>query len=233
MRIVYLHGFASGPLSNKAQFFRARFEELGVPVEIPQLDEGHFETLTVSGQLEVIDRAVIPSRDEVALAPRERVSKMNASSPTDRVTLMGSSLGGYLAALYASLHPENVDRLVLLAPAFQFPSRWRKRFAGEELAEWLRTGRRNFYHYSFKADRPLGYPFVEDAVQYEDEPDFPQPALILHGTRDDVVPAEVSEQFARHHPNVRVCLVESGHELTDVLDTLWLETAGFLEFQIR
>lgn len=219
MRIVYLHGFASGPLSNKAQFFRARFEELGVPVEIPQLDEGHFDTLTVTGQLAVIDHAVVQNRDR-------------KGAGGDPVTLMGSSLGGYLAALYASRYPENVDRLVLLAPAFQFPSRWRKRFAGQELAEWQRTGWKNFYHYSFKGDRPLGYQFVEDAVQYEDEPDFRQPALILHGTRDDVVPVEVSEQFALHRPNVRVCLVESGHELTDVLDKLWLETAAFLKFQI-
>jgi pimeloyl-ACP methyl ester carboxylesterase len=226
MRIVYLHGFASGPLSNKAQFFRARFEELGVPVEVPRLDEGDFETLTVTSQLGVIDRAV-RSGDPLGIWQAAR-----PPAPQGPVTLIGSSLGGYLAALYASRHPENVDRLVLLAPAFQFPSRWRKRFAGQELAEWQRTGRKNFYHYSFKGDRPLGYQFVEDAVQYEDEPDFGQPALIFHGTRDDVVPAEVSEQFALHHPNVRVCLVESGHELTDVLDKLWLETAAFLRFQI-
>jgi hypothetical protein len=225
MRIVYLHGFASGPLSNKAQFFRARFEELGIPVEIPQLDEGNFESLTVTGQLGVIDRAVRNGLVGQAVLPP-------AISSTDPVTLMGSSLGGYLAALYASRYPENVDRLVLLAPAFQFPSRWRNRFAGQELAEWQRTLRKSFYHYSFKGDRPLGYQFVEDAVQYEDEPDFRQPALIFHGTRDDVVPAEVSEQFALHHLNVRLCLVESGHELTDVLDKLWLETASFLRFQI-
>ncbi len=117
-------------------------------------------------------------------------------------------------------------------PPFNFLRAGASRFAGQELAEWQRTGRKNFYHYSFKGDRPLGYQFVEDAVQYEDEPDFRQPALILHGTRDEVVPAEVSEQFALHHPNVRVCLVESGHELTDVLDKLWLETAAFLQFQI-
>jgi pimeloyl-ACP methyl ester carboxylesterase len=227
MRIVYLHGFASGPMSNKAQFFRARFEELGISVEIPQLDEGNFETLTVTGQLAVIGRAVVQNRDRSANQNRDR-----QGAAADPVTLMGSSLGGYLAALYASRYPQNINRLVLLAPAFQFPSRWRKRFAGAELAEWQDTGRKTFYHYSFKGDRPLGYQFVEDAVQYEDEPDFRQPALILHGTRDDVVPAEVSEQFALHHLNARVCLVESGHELTDVLDKLWLETAAFLRFQV-
>ncbi len=209
MRIVYLHGFASGPQSSKAQFFRARFEERGVPFEIPQLDEGNFETLTVSGQLAVIDRAV----------------------HGEPVTLMGSSLGGYLAALYASRHA-NIEKLVLLAPAFQFPSRWRKRY-GPDLEEWRRTGSKSFYHYGFKSDRPLSYRFVEDAVQYEDEPDVTQPVLILHGTRDEVVPPEVSLEFARRHPNATVQLLESGHELTDVLETLWNETSQFLGFQKR
>ena len=36
------------------------------------------------------------------------------------LVLMGSSLGGYLAALYAARHPSSVDRLILLAPAFRF-----------------------------------------------------------------------------------------------------------------
>ncbi len=145
---------------------------------------------------------------------------------------MGSSLGGYLAAAYAARH-ENIEKLVLLAPAFQFPSRWRARFEGEEMAEWKRRGSKPFYHYAFKAEEPLGYQFVEDAAQYEDEPDFRQPALILHGTRDDVVPPQVTVQFAASHVNATVHLLESGHELTDVMDKLWNETATFLEFQIR
>jgi len=208
MRIVYLHGFASGPQSSKAQFFRAKFAGHGIDCEIPQLDEGDFESLTVTGQLRVVDRAV----------------------HGDRVVLMGSSLGGYLAACYAARH-SNVDRLILLAPAFQFPSRWRKRFAGAELDEWKRTGGKSFYHYAFKGDRRLGYRFVEDAAYYEDEPDFQQPALLIHGKRDDVVPPEVSEAFVRSHPNAQLRQVDSGHELTDVMDTLWAETSQFLRFQ--
>jgi len=104
-RVVYLHGFASSPLSGKAQFFRRKFEALGIAMEIPQLDEGRFEELTISSQLAVIERAV---GEQPAI-------------------LIGSSLGGYLAALYASRHPSRVSKLVLLAPAFQFPRRWRER----------------------------------------------------------------------------------------------------------
>ena len=206
---VYLHGFASSPQSSKAQYFRQRFADRGVDLQIPQLDEGNFEALTVTSQLRVIDRTV---KGEPAI-------------------LIGSSLGGYLAALYAE-HHLNIERLVLLAPAFEFPRRWWNQFSLDDLARWKRDGTRNFYHYAYREDRPLGYQFVEDAARYEqDQQDFWQPALILHGIGDPVVPAEVSRRFAQRHANVKLCLIDAGHELTDVLDRLWVETAMFLGFQ--
>jgi len=36
-RLIYLHGFASGPGSHKAQLFRRRFAERGVRLEVPDL----------------------------------------------------------------------------------------------------------------------------------------------------------------------------------------------------
>src|ERR1700684_3621098 len=101
MRIVYLHGFASSPESGKARFFAQKFGELGAPFVAPQLDQGDFEGLTITGQLKVVEKAV---GDEPAV-------------------VMGSSLGGYLAALFAARSVQ-VEKLVLLAPAFQFPTRW-------------------------------------------------------------------------------------------------------------
>lgn len=208
MRIVYLHGFASSPQSGKARFFAGKFETLGVPFTAPQLDEGNFEGLTISGQLKVVERAV----------------------GQDRVVLMGSSLGGYLAALYAARSVQ-IDKLVLLAPAFRFPTRWRARYSAEDLELWRKKGAIPFFHYGFNAERGLGYQIVEDALKYEDEPAFKQPALVLHGRKDEVVPAALSEAFAEGRPNVELRLFDSGHELTDVLDELWASTAPFLEFQ--
>jgi len=208
MRIVYLHGFASSPESGKARFFAGKFRELGVPFTAPHLDEGNFEGLTISGQLRVIEKAV-------------------GGEP---VVLMGSSLGGYIAALYAARSVQ-VDKLVLLAPAFHFPTRWRARYSAEELELWRRGGTIPFFHYGFKEERGLGFQIVEDARKYEDEPAFRQPALVLHGRKDDVVPAELSKAFAEGHPNVTLRLFDSGHELTDVLEELWAETATFLKFQ--
>jgi pimeloyl-ACP methyl ester carboxylesterase len=141
---------------------------------------------------------------------------------------MGSSLGGYIAALYAARHRE-VEKLVLLAPAFQFPTRWRARYSEQELERWKGLGAIPFFHYGHKEERRLGFQIVADAAQYEDEPAFVQPALVLHGLGDEVVPAGLSKGFAARHTNVRLHLVDSGHELTDVLGELWSETAGFLE----
>ena len=114
--VLYLHGFASSPKSSKARYFHDRFTELGHPVEILDLAGGDFEHLTVSGQLRTIERAA---------AGRG-------------VTLIGSSLGGYLAALYAARHPE-VDRLVLMAPAFRFPVHWPATLGTQRMEEWARS----------------------------------------------------------------------------------------------
>ena len=211
MRVVYLHGFASSPQSSKAQFFARKFSEAGVSFEAPALDGGDFEKLTITGQLEVVGRAVERARSE----PGE-------------VTLMGSSLGGYLAALYAGQHPTQVGKLILLAPAFHFLERWRKRLRPEEFDAWQRQGWAPIYHFGAKREMRLGRQFLEDGATYPAEPEFPQPALILHGRSDPVVPYEVSSQYALAHPRARLVPLDSGHELTDVLDALWAATAEFL-----
>jgi pimeloyl-ACP methyl ester carboxylesterase len=205
MNLIYLHGFASGPQSNKAQFFRRRFEELGIGMQIPDLSEGNFEGLTISGQLRVIER--IAAGDDVGL--------------------MGSSMGGYLAALYAARHPE-VTNLVLLAPAFGFARRWPLMLGEEKVAEWRRTRWLPVYHYGDKMERRVGYELLEDAGHYEDYPDISQPALVFHGRQDDVVPVEYSEEFAARHPRVTLRVMESGHELINVLEEMWVEIVVYL-----
>jgi hypothetical protein len=43
-----------------------------------------------------------------------------------------------------------------------------------------------------------------------------------------VVPAAASVEFARSHANVTLRLLQSGHELTDVLELMWDEVGPFL-----
>jgi predicted esterase YcpF (UPF0227 family) len=92
--ILYLHGFASGPFSSKARYFHRYLTDRGALVQVPDLAAGDFEHLTITGQLAVARRFL-------------------TGGP---VCLIGSSMGGYLAALLAARHAE-IERLVLLAPA--------------------------------------------------------------------------------------------------------------------
>jgi len=204
-RYVYLHGFASSPNSRKAQFFAERFRELGIGLEVPDLAEGDFRNLTLTAQLKVIARA---SREEP-------------------VSLIGSSMGGYLAALYAARHRE-VEKLVLLAPAFSFASRWPETLGHPAMEQWKRTNTLEVFHYSQGRPVELGYQLIEDAQQYEAYPDFPQPALIFQGRNDTVVPPEYAETFAARHGNATLRLLDSDHDLVNVLDEMWRGTENFL-----
>lgn len=205
IRTIYLHGFASGPSSAKARYFLQCLTPAGISLEVPDLARGSFEKLTIASQLAVIQ--------EIA---------------GDRpIALVGSSLGGYLAALYAARHP-SVERLVLLAPAFGFARRWTERLGAAGVEQWRRTGWIEVFHYGEHRNCRLGHQFLEDAARYEPAPDFRQPALIFHGIHDDVVPHSASEAFARTHPNARLELLDSGHELLDVLDRIAPPIEAFL-----
>ena len=203
LRYLYLHGFASGPLSHKAQFFREKLAAAGVTLEIPSLDEGDFEHLTITRQLAFVTRLL---KDEPAV-------------------LIGSSMGGYLAALYASRHPE-VARMVLLAPAFGFGARWTETFGADKVAEWRSRGTAEVYHYATRDMRPLAVDLLDDSARHPGYPACAQPALIFHGVRDTVVPIAASERWATENPRARLIPLESGHELLDVLDTIWEQGRG-------
>ena len=204
-RFVYLHGFASSPSSRKARFFEERFRELGIGLQIPDLAEGDFRNLTLTAQLKVVAR----------ICGRGAVS------------LIGSSMGGYLAALYAARHTE-VQKLVLLAPAFSFASRWPETLGEQAMEQWKRTNTLEVFHYSEGHEVELGYQLIEDAQQYEAYPDVTQPCLIFQGRNDTVVPPIYAEMFAARHPNADLRLMDSDHDLVNVLDEMWRETEKFL-----
>lgn len=205
LRFVYLHGFASSPRSTKARLFAERFAALGLRLELPELDEGNFANLTISGQLAVVERTF-------------------AGAPG---VILGSSLGGYLAALYAARHPE-VTHAILLAPAFGFAKIWAEELGPERVAEWERTGTIPQLHYGLNQEVALGWQLMEDARRYEDEPAVLQPTLIYHGLHDDVVPVELSRNYARTRTSADLREVDSGHELLNVVDEMWAGIAGFL-----
>jgi hypothetical protein len=206
VKFLYLHGFASGPQSGKASFFREKLAAEGIELHIPDLSEGDFEHLTTSKQLRVIER----------------------ESGGDPCVLIGSSMGGYLAARYAELHPGQVSHVLLLAPAFWLAQRWGNSIGPDAMQEWQRTGVREFFHYGFNRPMPVHWDLIADGLTHPGAPDFKQPGRIFHGTKDDVVPAVFSEDFAGNRPNVKLRLLDSDHQLTDQVETIWSESRDFL-----
>lgn len=208
MRLLYLHGFASGPRSYKGVKLQERFATRGIAVELPSLRLPSFERPRVSIMIDAITQSL-----------RER---------DERAVLIGSSLGGLVAA-HVALRTERVAALVLLAPAFGMAQRWRDRLGDEGLAKWRQNEWLPVFDFAEKRDAGIDIGFLDDALALL--PELPQPRCpitIVHGSHDDVVPVAQSETFVAAVPHARLTIVDDGHELGHSLDTIEHETTAVL-----
>lgn len=205
--ILYLHGFASGPSSAKGRAFEELFGRIGVALHRVDLTPGAdgFERSTPLTML---------SEAEKALAA------------TGARAVMGSSLGGYLAALLASRHT-SVERLVLLAPAFRLFERWRARLTPTQVEAWKAEGLWVDHHVTGDRRR-LGYRFLEDAEALPAFPEVRVPALCFAGRRDETVPLEDVAAFVNRTPGARLVALDDGHELVASVPRIFDETRAFL-----
>ena len=203
--IVYLHGFCSSARSAKGVFLAERFAQLGISVTVPELDGGDFRNTTLTQQLGLVSRLTAELRPDM---------------------LIGSSLGGYLAALHAARAPDSVPVSVLLAPAFDFANRI-GRLLGAATQTWQAQGWHEFFHYRTQRNEPLAWAFLEDARRYEPFPDVHSATRILHGRHDESVPAALSERFARSRSNVDLELLDSDHQMLDRTTEIWCRVKRF------
>ncbi len=204
---VYLHGFASNPYSAKAQRLRDRFRSVGRSLATPDLNQDDFAHLSLSRQIQQVEALFPP--------------------PPSPVVVIGSSFGGLTAARLGDRHPQ-IDRIVLLAPAFGFLDHWLARLGSEQVQQWQQTGFVSVYHYGEQQKLPLHYGFIADAAQYADHQlQRPVPTLILHGTQDDVIPIQASQDYAAQRPWVRLIELDSDHALTDSHDQIWAAVQDF------
>jgi len=201
LQYIYLHGFASSPKSAKARYFGDRFTEIQTELKIPDLNAGDFSHLTIARQ----------------------ITQVGAELPKDStpVTIIGSSLGG-LTAIHLAQQYLQIQRLVLLAPAFGFLSHWLPKLTDEEIQRWQQEKYLMVYHYEEGRSLPLNYNFVTDAAQYQEELlQRPIPTLILHGKKDEVIPIEASRDFRRSRPWVELVELDSDHALGNVMEQMW------------
>ena len=103
--LIYLHGFNSSPASYKARLLAARMQSLGRAAEFAC--------------------PALPDRPALAMQMLERDLR---GQPADRVTLIGSSLGGYYATYLAEQYG---TRAVLVNPAIT-PYAGLRQYLGEQ-----------------------------------------------------------------------------------------------------
>jgi len=135
---------------------------------------------------------------------------------TGPAVVVGSSLGGLVAAHVAGARPDLVERLALLAPAFGLMPSLSKRL-----------DERGFLVLN---DGPLFHVAADVCADAEalDEAALPTriqtPTLVVHGTEDDVIPQRASEWFfdALAAREKQLWLVAGGdHRLNDVAADIW------------
>ena len=200
-RYAYIHGFASGPLSAKGLYLADAFATSGVTLLLPDLNVPTFTAMTFSSILEELDRIHAREGDNTVWR------------------LVGSSLGGYISARWASLHPERVDRLVLLCPGLDLRSRWEEILGVDEVRLWKLRGFHEVADHSGQL-RPLDWKIVEDAANHPSYPEVDCPTRIIQGTRDTIVPLEYSHRYLERN---RLRSSPAEMELVEVDDDHTLE----------
>lgn len=210
---IYLHGFASSPQSAKAEYFQDCFRSRHLALQVPDLNRGDFYHLTLTRQIHQVQALL---------------SELTRPGSPPSVTLIGSSFGGLTAAWLAEQRVQ-VDRVVLLAPAFEFWPHWQRRL-GAQLQQWQQQRSLTVYHYGERRELPLHYQFVVDLQQYDEaQLQRPVPTLILHGRQDDVIPVQASRSFARSRAWVELIELESDHALIDVQAEIWVAIQQFCQ----
>ena len=197
---LYVHGWGVGPEGAKCRLMRQH-----LPGETVHAFNWH-----------------VPSYAETTTtrALEELVTCMKAVGATWNV--VGSSQGGYLAALLAQQNPELVQRLLLLAPSFDSFAGW-VGLVQKQHPEWV-PGTQcepppplGPYNNTDDGSGGIGYAFVEDLRRYPPHPVVRCPAVVVHGLNDEEVDVAVSMAWVRHH--ARQGLPVSLHVLPDVDET--------------
>jgi pimeloyl-ACP methyl ester carboxylesterase len=210
MHALYLHGFASSAQSSKATFFRSKLSAHRVELQTPDFNAPDFSTLTVSRMLGQVDDAI-------------------QALPPGPVTLIGSSLGAFVAVHAALRDPGRIERLVLLAPALDFGGNRMRALGDRGIEEWRRTDRLDVFHHAFGRLMSVHFELYADAARYDAfNARIDVPIQIFQGRSDTAVDPATVERWAHARANVELHLLDDDHQLLKSLDTIWREMARFL-----
>jgi uncharacterized protein len=202
-RLLYLHGFASSRDSKKGVAVAERFAARGVEVERLDLR--------------------VPSLEKLDFGMMVRRVQETIGGEKERVVIIGSSLGGLTAARVAERDPR-VFGLVLLAPAFGFAERWKRRLGEDGWRAWMEEGSLAVHDHATGGETRVHAEFAKGVLAWDKDdggwPEVRVPTVVFHGLHDEVVPIEASRRFAEGKRHVRLGPLDDDHDLVSSLPVI-------------
>ena len=132
------------------------------------------------------------------LEDAEAVTNLLAGGPP--VTIVGNSLGGWLAWLVAQEQPA-VEELILIAPAFNMMDLRAAQISNERREQWQATGSMPWDDEPMHREAPIPWHWVEDSqALWSRRLTMPRrvKTTILHGLQDTVIKPDGSWTFVQH-----------------------------------
>lgn len=157
----------------------------------------------------------------------------------DQTTLVGNSMGGWIALIAALRCPERIRRLVLVGPAFLYGmpegvtlEELARRANPATLDEMESYLGRVFHGAAFRSRKEVTRRFADHLAKHDGQTiravceslaagkdvmtaktgSIRQPTLILHGRNDGVVPVAVSERLQSELPKAELVIIDDcGH----------------------
>lgn len=123
---------------------------------------------------------------------------------TDKIVLLGGSMGGVVTAITASRNIDKIAGTILFYPAFMLKDNLFEQFSSKEEVpdtfiyhKWIEVGR------NFADD-------IWDYDLYSELSNNTKPVMILHGDADIVVPISYSEKAAAIYPDAEYHVIAGG-----------------------
>jgi hypothetical protein len=197
--VILFHGFTGTKLEPHRMFLKLSRALEAVGIASVRFDflgsgesDGHFEEMTLSKEI------------AEAHSILDYVKGHRRFDPA-RTSLIGLSMGGAVASILAGDRPDEIEKLVLLAPAGNMYEIV-QHVAGEYLAD-------PEVKVADYGGNLVGRAFAEELKQidiFERSKPFSGEVLLIHGTSDTTVPAEVSLRYKErvYGPRAEVHFIE-------------------------
>lgn len=196
VKCIFAHGFEGVPSGRKPRYLR---EALGLEVSAPVMSRRGW---TFEGQVGVL------------------LQEIDAVADAGPVLVVGSSVGGFAAAVASTRRPDRDLRLVLMAPAVGVHEVWERQLGEQGLALWREMGTLQYRHLGVDHEVELPWALYDECRGAADVV-VRHRAVVVHGKHDDVIPVENALALAKRSPGVkRLYVVDDGHRLLDSLDVM-------------